>query len=457
MPGFANLLDSKLPPELVEALHDIGELAVSGDAGAGDAYLVGGSVRDLILGRKPLDPDIVVVGNGGRFARAVAEKLKGEVKSVSQFGTAVIDTAVGRMDIVTARSETYAEPAALPTVKPSSIEDDLARRDFSVNAMALSIMPGKWGSLLDPHHGFGDCARRKLRVLHGKSFQDDPTRIFRAVRYSSRLGFKLDVQTAEWLERDLPVIDKLSGARVLAEIRKMLGEPGRADVFEMAEKIGLLEAVSPALRVSESGIEAMRKIGDGADELFYVACMASSLTKDEGDALVARLEPDSEWRAVIAGASKYREIASVLDMPNISPSEIVDLLAPVPAPVLEVVKLTSPKARREHIESYLRRYRDVRCELTGEDLIEAGATKGPIVGTLLAELKTGRLDGKLSSREDELAHVKRRLPMLQSRTDRPTGAAVLSFRIGGATESGRRPKAGRRAEPGRRAKTGASP
>jgi tRNA nucleotidyltransferase (CCA-adding enzyme) len=366
----------------------------------------------------------VVVGNGGRFARAVAEKLKGSVRAVSQFGTAIIDTPAGVMDIVTARSETYSSPAALPDIKPSSIEDDLARRDFSVNAMALSVMPGKWGTMLDPHHGFGDCARKKVRVLHEKSFQDDPTRIFRAVRYEVRLGFKIEVETSEWLERDLMMIDRLSGARALAELRKMLHEPRRAEIFERAEQVGLLEAVSPALRVSETGLEAMRKMGDGVDELLYVACMTAALTKDEGDALCARLEPDNEWRAVIAGADKYRETAAVLDMPNISPSEIVELLSPIPVPVLEVVRLTAPKTRKEHVESYLRRYRDVRPELTGQELMAEGVPEGPAVGKLLEELKTGRLDGKLMSRGDELAHVKRRLPSLLSRTDRPTGAAV---------------------------------
>lgn len=424
MPSFAALLDSKLTPELSKTLRTIGELAASGQAGASEAYLVGGSVRDLILGRPYNDPDIVVVGDGEQFAAALAEELSGEVRSVSQFGTAFVETDSGGMDIVTARSEIYSEPAALPTVKPSAIADDLARRDFSVNAMALSLMPDSWGALLDPHKGFGDCARKRIRALHDKSFQDDPTRAFRAVRYSVRLGFKFEVETSEWLERDLPLIDKLSGARVLAELRKMLREPMRSEMFARAEAVGLLEAVSPALRVSENGLEAMRQVGDDAEELVYVACMSSTLTKDEAETLAERLQPGKEWGSVLSGAAQYREIASVLDMPNLAPSEIVDILSPIADQALEVAKLTDRKTRTEHIESYLRRYRTVRPELTGDDILDSGIYEGPIIGKLLEELKTGRLDGKLNSREDELAYVKRRLPVLQSQSDNPAGAAV---------------------------------
>jgi tRNA nucleotidyltransferase (CCA-adding enzyme) len=371
----------------------------------------------------------VVVGNGTRFGRALAEKLKGTVRAISQFGTVSLETPVGVIDVVTARSEKYASPGALPDVTPSGIEDDLARRDFSVNAMALSIMPGKWGTLLDPQHGFADCARRKIRALHEKSFQDDPTRMLRAVRYEVRLGFKLAVDTAEWLERDLHFMDRLSPARVLAELRKLLEEPKRAEMLRRADQLGVLGAVSPALRVSETGLKAMEQLGDRADELLYVACLSFALTEDEAKAVIARLEPNHEWREVIHGAAKYRDIAAVLEMQDLSPSEVVDLLAPVPAPVLEVLRLTAPKTgQREHIDAYLRRHRDVRAELKGDDLAAEGVPQGPLMGQLLQELRNARLDGKVSSREQELAHVRRRLPVLLRRqemgSDRPAGAAA---------------------------------
>lgn len=442
MPKLANLLESKLPAETVEMLRAAGELAASGSSGASDAYLVGGSVRDLVLGRDPKDPDIVVVGNGTRFARALAEKINGKVASVSQFGTAVIDTPNGLIDIATARLDTYSSPAALPEITPSTIDADLLRRDFSVNAMALSILPTNWGELLDPQRGFSDAARRKIRILHDTSFQDDPTRILRAVRYEVRLGFSMGVETAEALDRDLSYIDQLSSARLLAELQKLLREPMRADILRRAEALGVIGAISPALRVTAAGLKAMEhfgEAGDNVDELLFVACMTSSLTEKEGESVIARLQPDRDWQAVIRGAAAFRDVASILESPDLLPSEIVDLLARIPVPVIEFQRVAGPKTRqREHIEAYLRRHRDIRSETTGDELMAQGVPQGPVLGKLLLELKNARLDGKVSSHTEELDLVRRRLPMLMGRQadggfldgsdqasrDQPAGAAV---------------------------------
>ncbi len=439
MPRLASLLESKLPGQTVETLRAAGELAASGDLGVGHVYLVGGSVRDLVLGREPNDPDIVVTGNGPRFARGLAEKVSGEVTSVSQFGTAVISSPNGRIDVATARAETYSSPGALPTITPADTHDDLKRRDFSVNAMALSLLPESWGELFDPHKGFADCARSRIRILHDLSFQDDPTRILRAVRYEVRLGFGLTVETAEALERDLSYMDRLSGARLLAELRKMLAEPARTDMLRRAEELGVIGAVSPSLRVSAGGLKAMEQFsptgktgkepGLEVDELLYVACLTSSLTGDEAAAVIARLEPDRDWQAVIRGAAAFRDIASLLESPDLLPSEVVELLENIPAPVLEFQRLAGPKTRQhENIDAYLRRHREIRAEMTGDDLAEQGVPRGPLMGQLLQELKTARLNGKVASQEEELVLVHRRLPMLLSRErqnkDQPTGAAV---------------------------------
>lgn len=436
MPSFASLIESKLSAETVEVLKTAGELAVSGDHGASDAYLVGGSVRDLVLGRSPKDPDITVVGNGGRFARSLAEAVKGTIVSVSQFGTAIIDTPLGHIDVTTARSETYSQPAALPDIRPAAIEQDLQRRDFSVNAMAVSLVPQKWGTLLDPFHGFADAARKRLRILHDKSFQDDPTRILRAVRYAVRLGFSFEVATAEALERDMSYIDTLSSARLLAEIEKILLEPTRADILRRAEELGIIGAISPSLRVTETGLKAMEQFGASktpVDELLYVACMASSMTEEEATAVIERLHPDKDWQAVTHGAATFRDVASLLESPDLLPSEVVELLERVPAPVLEFQRIAGPKTRQhEYIEAYLRRHRNIRAEITGDVLAEQGVPRGPLMGKLLLELRVARLDGKVASRDQELELVRRRLPILLSReasesdngNQRPTGAAV---------------------------------
>lgn len=432
MPKLASLLESKLSQATVEILRTAGELAASGEFGAGEAYLVGGSVRDLILGREPKDPDIVVTGNGPRFARALADKVKGTVGAVSQFGTAIVESPQGRIDVATARSETYSSPAALPEITPSNMDDDLKRRDFTVNAMALALRPESWGELLDPYKGFADCARGRLRILHDLSFQDDPTRILRAVRYEVRLGFSLTVDTAEALERDLSYLDRLTSARLFAELRKLLQEPDRADILRRAEALGILGAISPALRVTETGLKAMEQIGSedrDVDELLYAACLSSSLTDEEADAVIARLEPDREWQAVVRGAAEFRNIASILETPNLLPSEVFDLLERIPAQVIEFQEIAGPKTyQREHLEAYLRRHRNIRAEVTGDDLAEQGVPRGPVMGKLLKELRTARLDDRVTSRAEELELVRKRLPMLLSReresNDQPAGAAA---------------------------------
>jgi tRNA nucleotidyltransferase (CCA-adding enzyme) len=436
VPSFASLIESKLTADIVEVLKTAGELAVSGEHGASDVYLVGGSVRDLVLGRSPKDPDIVVVGNGTRFAWSLAEAIKGTVSSISQFGTGIIDSPHGRIDVATARTETYSEPGSLPVVHSAEINLDLRRRDFSVNAMAVALAPQKWGTLLDPYHGFGDAARKRLRILYDKSFQDDPTRILRAARYAVRLGFTFEVATAEALQRDLHFIDRLSSARVLAEIEKILQEPSRAAILRRAEELGIIGSMSPSLRVTETGLKAMEHIrasNTPVDELLYVACMSSSLTREEATAVIERLQPDKDWQAVMHGASAFREVATLLETPDLLPSEVVELLERVPAPVLEFQRIAGPKTRqREHLEAYLRRHRDVRAELTGDALAEQGVPRGPLMGKLLLELKVARLNGKVSSKDEELGLVKRRLPILMSReaaeldngNPRPTGAAI---------------------------------
>ena len=219
VPNIGSLLNSNLEPRIAKLLHEIGNIASKEKV---SVYAVGGMVRDLVLGRTVKDADISVVGDGPEFAKKTAVELGGEVVAVSQFGTATVDFGWIRTDIVTARSETYESPGTLPKVQPGSIEDDMRRRDFTVNAMATSIMPDNWGVLLDPAGGFSDCARRELRAIYDCSFADDPTRALRALRYAYRLDFAITETTRALMERDIHHMVSVSSARVGAEFRKIL-------------------------------------------------------------------------------------------------------------------------------------------------------------------------------------------------------------------------------------------
>ncbi|MEX0760841.1 MAG: hypothetical protein WD208_10480 [Dehalococcoidia bacterium] len=409
MPNLKSLIERQIPAETLATIHAVGALVEKGKAK--EAYLVGGPVRDLMLGRTPGDLDFTVVGDAQAFAGELAVELQGMVDALSEFGTARIRVDTGRIDIATARSETYREPGALPEVQPAGIREDLARRDFTVNAMALPTWPARWGELVDYHNGFMDVSRRRIRVLHDRSFADDPTRIMRALRYEARLGFTIESHTLELMERDLQYLDRLSPARIRAELNKILAEPMRAEILGAAEERGVLAEIDPGLRVGRQALEALRQVDAARGELFLLALATATLTSHESADLIRRLDPPKDWREVIEATPQYRSIASILEREDLAASEIVELLSPFPDETLEAQReLAPPTRQKERLNDYLHRLRYVGPECTGDDLIEAGVPEGPAIGILLADLREARLDGKVRSKQDELALVKRKLP-----------------------------------------------
>src|SRR5580765_3492304 len=214
----------RLPQKRLSLLRDLGNLA---DEGGVSLYLVGGVARDLLLKRENWDLDLTVEGNGIAFAQLVADRYRAGLAVFERFATARLAFPDGlKMDIATTRRESYAQPAVLPTVQPASIEEDLFRRDFTINAIALQLNPRQFGRLLDPYGGQGDLLARTIRVLHGGSFQDDPTRIFRAIRFEQRFGFRLERTTARLLAQaaSTNLIQQLSGPRLQNEILLLCAE-----------------------------------------------------------------------------------------------------------------------------------------------------------------------------------------------------------------------------------------
>lgn len=243
MQSLAETIEARMAPALRDILHGAGSLAE--DMGFG-AYAVGGTVRDLLLGRDNVDLDIVVEGEGIRFARRLAGRLRARVKCYERFGTATITMPNGvKVDVATARTEIYDAPAALPRVTPGTIRDDLARRDFTINAMAASLAPAGFGRLLDEFGGLRDIGEGNIRVLHGRSFIDDPTRIFRAVRFEVRLGFRVvaadEARIGEALSLGLLAV--LEEYRIAAELRLILQEADCARVLQRLAQLGVLDAL----------------------------------------------------------------------------------------------------------------------------------------------------------------------------------------------------------------------
>jgi tRNA nucleotidyltransferase (CCA-adding enzyme) len=342
------------------------ELEAIAAAAEDPLYVVGGAVRDQLLGRGRADLDLVVVGDAGALARALgATPVEHE-----RFATAKVELDGREVDLATARTETYAEPGALPVVAPAaSIEEDLGRRDFSVNAMAVPV-EGEM-RLVDPHGGREDLGGGLLRVLHERSFEDDPTRAIRAARYAARFGFELEAGTEALIrEADLGTV---SEDRRRAELRRLAGEESAPRGFELLAGWGLA------------------RLRDGGAE------MASG---------VAALLADAPWRgeveradAVLAAAmgpvGAEAELAAA--RPS-SPSEGVELAGRHDPVVLVLARALGA----EWLDSYVSAWRGIALEIDGADLIAAGIPQGPALGRGLAAALRAKLDGEIEGREAEL-------------------------------------------------------
>ena len=424
MPNLSQLLTSKCSAEyqrVFELCRD-----VSNDLDSVDGvYVVGGLVRDLIIDRSPSDIDISVVGDAKTFSLEVASRLGAALPDESQFLTFKIDTCgifsdVSSIDVVTSRFETYAEPAGLPQVKVSSIEDDLNRRDFSVNAMAISLSRSDWGTLVDPKNGFGDVMRKRIKVLHDGSFVDDPTRIFRAVRYAVRLGFKIESGTKELMSKSLANIDRLSGSRVRNEFELILSETELVEILRVSEAIGLLGAISPGLRIGTKALQVLSAQSEqelaSAELSRTIAIATFGLNENEAKQVVERFNAPDSWEESIIGNVQLARQVGVLDEENIAPSEVAEILDRIPLTSINAYILAGPPLpRRSKLVEYLEKFQFIKPEITGKDLLMIGIPQGPVIGQLIDLVRRAKLDGKVSTKQEEIDLAKSRLPGFQTK------------------------------------------
>ncbi|MGE5281393.1 MAG: CCA tRNA nucleotidyltransferase [Chloroflexota bacterium] len=353
---------------IAEALqHMHPELDAVREAGGDPVYLVGGAVRDLLLGRGRADIDLVIEGE----AAALAERLGADVVSHERFATAKVRLDGHEVDVASARSESYPHPGALPAVEPgATLEEDLGRRDFTINAMAIAL--DGTARLIDPYGGQADLAAKQLRVLHPRSFADDPTRAIRAARYAARFGFELEPGTEKLLRKT--DLDTVSAGRRDAELLRLAAEPSAPDAYRLLAEWGLIE-------LREGGVELARRVGELLEEPLWQL-------RAERDRVVhaaATGEPGGELELAAADPSR--------------PSEAVALVTAYGA--VETVLARAHGA--EWLDDYLEKWSQVELEIDGNDLIAAGVTEGVALGRGLAEAKRRKLDGEIEGREQELA------------------------------------------------------
>ena len=405
--NVTSLVEAHLPPGSLAVARRLGDAAAQ--AGM-QAYLVGGPVRDLLLGKTPMDVDFTVEGDASTLAAHLVTAWKAQVVMRSQFLTVKLRLDGATIDLATARRERYPAPGALPQVEPSSIREDLARRDFVINAMAVALAPDRFGELLDPFGGEEDLSQGVMRVLHHESFRDDATRILRGLRYEQRLDFHFEKETEALARRDAPMLETISPDRLRNEVERIFQEPAPEQVLKRAQELGVLPAIHPSLQWDANLSEAAAQLQEQpeADPLVYLALLAHPLTEEEAQALVRRLNMPSEWERVVLDIVRLRSALPTLQDESIRPSQVEALLKGYAPSALAAAQALEERPRpKEWLECYLTRLRHVRPELTGDDLLAMGIPQGPQVGEVLEALHQACLDDEVTSREEEVALVRR--------------------------------------------------
>jgi tRNA nucleotidyltransferase (CCA-adding enzyme) len=386
---------------------------------------VGGLVRDLLRGRlaaRPRDLDLAVEGDARLLARRLGRAFGGRVREHEAFLTATVTLPDGRgLDLATARRERYRRPGALPLVEPATLEEDLARRDFTVNALAVRIDEAAWGEVLDPTGGLADLARGRIRVLHPLSFVEDPTRVFRAGRFAERLGFRLEPSTRRLLAAaaGLGAYEALSGDRLLAELEAILGEPRPSAVLARLGRAGAFRLIVPGYRFpAEAAARLARVAGcrrgvpfaDGTLAGLCLLALGAHLSAGEAETWVTRWGVPAPLRAAITRArDEAPELAARLARaPGVEAAYAALRGMPELTAAWTGIVARGARARR-YVRAHLARWRRLPPLLGGDDLKALGLVPGPRFGALLEGVRTAQVAGRLRSREDAVAWVRGRL------------------------------------------------
>lgn len=423
-PDLISLIDRLLSPRDRSLLQEIGRLA---DSKGWRVYSVGGSVRDLLLGSgENFDLDILVEEHGLEFARLFARAVGGSCKLYRRFATAMVIMKGGRrIDVTTTRGEIYPHPGALPEIVPGSLEEDIHRRDFTINALAFSLNHGRFGRLIDLTGGAADLKAGVIRVLHEQSFRDDPTRIFRAVRFRQRLGFTIEPRTEELIRTavDLRLFEQVSPERLRHELELIFQEPDPPGAVEAMARYDQLRFIHPRLVLPECSRPFLDRLSlhlDWFRETFPREPVSS--WRVYFGALIYRLDP-SDLKETAERFNLSRRFLEQLQSAREDEPAVEEALAveddPPPSRVYSLLRGRSPEVwlimmarsgsapAASRVRRFLTDYRSVAGEVSGRDLESLGLPPSPAYRSILEELLLARLDGRVRSREEELSLARR--------------------------------------------------
>ena len=387
-------------------------------------YLVGGFVRDLILGVKNFDLDIVVEGDAIKFAEEFALKLKAGIIRHKRFGTATVTIKqLLKVDIATARKEFYPQPASLPVVKSGTLKDDLFRRDFTINAMAISITRKDFGRLIDFFGGMASLRRKEISILHNLSFIDDPTRILRAIRFEKRYNFKFQAQTLKALQEAvrLKMLDDVGKQRIRDEMILILKETHPLRQIKRIQELAGFGFIKPKLSLTAKNFKFIGSLENEINWfkkkfphhrqletwLIYFMGLIDSLTIGEAKSLCKKFAfRRKEVKSILAYKRINKSFISRLSSPRIKPYDVFRLLKPL---TYEIILLQKSKYKnlnfQNNIKEFLMDYEGAHLYLTGGDLYRLGFAPGPDYRRILNKVLEAKLNGKVKTKEEELAMV----------------------------------------------------
>jgi len=416
------LIEKIFPQRVKNVLSKIGAI---GDRLDFPVFMVGGIVRDLFLGIKNYDLDIVVEGEGIKFARELVRDLGGRMKSHEKFGTAIVILVDGfKIDVATARREFYEYPAAFPKVELSSIRKDLYRRDFTINAMAIQLNQKYFGKLIDFFGGQKDLYKGIIRVLYNLSFVEDPARIIRAIKFEQRYNFKMNKPTEDFLKKavDDKLLSRLRKKRVTEELILILKEENPLKSLKRMEELGALKYILPEFELNKETIERLNKVKDNYDYwthnmpdekmelwIIYFCCLIRNLKKSQIQRIFKKLIiKRKSIDKINACYSNLDQITKMISSKTkISPSVIYLKLKDLPNELLFLAMMENDTdITKEKINNYFKKYKRERLLISGEELKELGVKPGPIYSQILNKLLFAQLDGEVKNKRDEIQFVK---------------------------------------------------
>jgi tRNA nucleotidyltransferase (CCA-adding enzyme) len=441
--NLSNRLEQEFPAARRALLHAV---ALVADRQRMPLYLVGGVVRDLMLKIPSYDLDLVVEGDAIALVRSVAQEFGGRVRSHDRFGTAkwlLRGVDAGKLgipagdaaelpetlDLVSARAEFYPHPSALPEVERGNLKLDLHRRDFTINTLALSLNAAHFGEVSDFWGGLRDLDEKRIRVLHSISFVDDPTRILRAVRLEQRLGFEIEPRTRDLIARALPLLHRVSGDRIRHELEAIFGERVPENAIGRLRELEILGQIHPDLEWSPAHAERIRSArefnpdpgwglaGDGRGLVTGISVWLAGHPYDVLRGILDRLNfPKREAVLILAARQAADRLAALPE--EVSPSRVTELLEDVPEPALVGAMLQSNEPARDRLGLYLAEWRNIQPETDGGALRGRGLPSGPRYREILRALRSARLDGKISTAEEEARLLETLLPDLPAKAAR---------------------------------------